>query len=132
MSTIKLSVTIELPGSQMVTSQECDQNPKKKLDYCDFNKILLNIKHYDKKTKKSFYRIEPLYFYTRKCIPAHQSINMTEEAFTYMTSTMCPEWYPFGLSKWKKLTPTERLELHLDRTCKALRGTSYTYTVFGD
>ena len=128
MSTAKLSVTIELQGSTMMTPQECGENPE---NY-NSNKVLLSVKHYDKKTKKSFYKIEPLLFKTRKCIPAHQSINMNDEAYEYMTSQSCPEWYPLGISKWKKLSPQERLELHLERTCKALNGKSYTYIVFGD
>lgn len=128
MTTIKLSVTIELQGNTMMSPQECGKNPE---NY-NWNKLLLSVKHYDKKTKKSFYKTEPLHFQTRKCIPAHQSINMSQEAYDYMTSQSCPDWYPLGINKWKKLSPTERLELHLERTCKALRGTSYTYVVFGD
>jgi hypothetical protein len=112
----------------MMTPQVCGENPE---NY-DSHKVLLSVKHYDKKTKKSFYKIEPLSFRTRKCIPAYQSIKMNEEAYDYMTSIACPEWYPLGISKWKKLSPQERLELHLERTCKALNGKSYTYIVFGD
>lgn len=128
MSTIKLSVTVELQGSTMMTPQVCGENPE---NY-DVNRVFLSVKHYDKKTRKSFYRTEPLFFETRKCIPAHQSINMSEEAYEYMISQACPEWYPLGISKWKKLSPEERLELHLERTCKALNGKSYTYVIFGD
>lgn len=128
MVTIKLSVTIELQGSKMMTPQECGENPK---NYDD-NKLLLSVKHFDKKTKKFYYRTEPLNFKTRKSVPAQQSINMSDEAYEYMTSQACPEWYPFGINKWKKLSATERLELHLDRVCKGLNGKSYTYVVFGD
>lgn len=128
MSTIKLSVTIELPGSTMMTPQECGKNPN---NY-DKHLIILSVKQWDKRTKKAFYKREPLVFKTRKCFPAQQSINMSEDAYNYMVSASCPEWYPFGISKWKKLSPTERLEIHLDRTCKALNGKSYTYVVFGE
>lgn len=128
MSTIKLSVTIVLPGSTMMTPQECGENPENYKKH----KILLNVKRYDKKTRKNFFRTEAVVFRTRKCIPANQSINMTEEAYEYMTSTVCPDWYPEGINKWKKLPKTERLELHLERTCKALGGVSYSYIVFGD
>ena len=128
MSTIKLSVTIELQGRKMMTPQECGQNPKNYNSHL----VMLNVRHYDKKTKKSFYRMEPLAFTTRKCVPAMKSINMSDEAYDYMTSQSCPEWYPQGINKWKKLSKEERLELHLDRTCKAFDGKSYTYTVFDD
>ncbi len=128
MVSIKMSVTIELLGSKMMTPQECGENPE---NY-DNNKLLLSVKNFDKKTKKFFYKTEPLTFKTRKSIPANQSINMSDEAYEYMTSQACPEWYSFGISKWKKLSATERLELHLDRVCKGLGGKSYTYVVFGD
>lgn len=128
MSNIKLSVTIELPGSTMMSPQECGENPE------NYNRvrILLSVKHWDKKTKKAFYKVEPLEFKTRKCVPAQQSINMTDEAYEYMTSQACPEWYYLGVGKWKKLSKIERLEQHLERTCKALKGISYTYVVFGE
>ena len=128
MSTTKLSVTVELQGSTMVSSQECEQNPE---NY-EQNKLMLSVKHYDKKTRKYFFRTEPLYFNTRKCIPAHQVLNMSEEAYNYMTSQACPEWYALGINKWKKLSELDRLEAHLDRTCKFLGGSSYTYHIFGD
>ena len=128
MSTTKLSVTVELQGSTMMTPQVCGENPE---NYNE-EKVIIPVKQYDKKTKKVFYRNEPLTFRTRKCIPAYQSINMSEEAYEYMTSQACPEWYPLGIGKWKRLSKKERLELHLERTCKALNGVSYSYVVFGD
>ena len=129
MVSIKLSVTIELQGGTMMTSQECDKNPQENYKR---NFMLLDVKHYDKKTRKSFFRREPLIFNTRKCVPAHQCINICEEAYEHMISQSCPEWYFMGINKWKKLSPEERLELHMENLCKALNGKSYTYVVFGD
>lgn len=130
MSNVKMSVTIELPGSTMMTPQECGENPK------NYKKQVqvLSIKAYDAKAKKSSFKKEKIEYRTRKCIPAYQSINMTEEAYEYMISSLCPEWYaPMGgINKWKKLPIKERLQLHLDRTCKSLGGISYTYVVFGE
>ena len=130
MADAKMSVTIELQGSTMMTPQECGENP----DNYDRNFMLLSVKSYDKKTKKFFFRKEPLEFKTRKCIPASQVIKMSTEAYEYMTSISCPEWFipKGGISKWKAMSPEQRLEAHLDRTCKALGGKSYTYVVFGD
>ena len=128
MSTTKLSVTIELQGSTMMAPQVCGENPE---NY-DVHTMPLSVRNYDKKTRKVFYKTEPLSFKTRKSIPAYQSINMSDEAYDYMISQSCPEWYPLGARKWKQLSPKMRLELHLERTCKALNGKSYTYVVFGD
>lgn len=130
MSNVKMSVTIMLPGGTMMAPQECGENPK---NY-DRNVITLSVKHFDKKTKKSFFRNEPLEFKTRKCNPVPQVINMSEEAYEYMTSAMCPEWFiPMGgISKWKKLSANERLDFHLERTCQAMGGISFDYVVFED
>ena len=130
MADVKLSVTIELPGSTMMTPQECGENPE---NY-DRNWMLLSVKTFDNKTKKYFYRKEPLEFKTRKCKPATQVIKMSQEAYEYMTSTMCPEWFVYqgGIHKWKQFTPEQRLELHLERLRKAVGGRAYTYVVFGD
>lgn len=130
MSDLKLSVTIELQGSVMMTPQECGENPE---NY-NGHTTVLNVKHYDKKTKKSFYRKEVVKYQTRKCIPAYQSINMSQESYDYMTSTACPEWFmpKGGLKIWKNLSKKQRLEEHLTRTCEALNGKSYTYIVYDD
>ena len=131
MSTVKLSVTIVLPGSVMMTSQECEENPQENYDR---NFMLLQVKKYDYKTKKSYFKKEPLEFKTRKCKDATQVIKMYEEAYEYMTSVACPEWYlPMGgINKWKKLSKEQRLEEHLNRLCKAMGGKSYTYAVYPD
>ena len=132
MSDIKLSVTITLPGSVMMSSQECEKNPKENYDR---NFITLSVKRIDPKTKKEFFRNEPLEYKTRKCKTAQQVIKMCDEAYEYMTSPVCPEWFNSsygGPSRWKKLMKEDRLEYHLDRLCKSFGGTSYTYAVYTD
>lgn len=129
MSTVKLSVTIVLPGSTMMSSQECDENPKE-----NYNKhrVLLSVKHFDKKTRKTFYKKEAIEFQTRKCIPAQQVLKMSEEAYKAMVSEMCPVWFMPNVSKWKRLSKEARLHEHLDRLCESMQGLYYTYAVFDD
>lgn len=131
MADAKLSVTIMLPGSNMMTSQECEENPTENYKR---NLLILSVKHYDSKAKTSFYKKEPLVFLTRKSVPAQQVLKMSNEAYEYMISGSCPEWFipQGGISKWKHMNAEQRLEAHLTRTCKALGGLSYTYTVFND
>lgn len=63
-------------------------------------------------------------------VPASKSIKLTVDAYNYMTSSERPEWY---LKKdWGLLSPTQRLELHLQRTCEHERGKSFTYNVLED
>lgn len=128
MNNIKLSVTIVLPGSTMMTSQECEQNP---MNYND-NFLLLTVKKYDPKTKKTYFKKEPLNFKTRGCYDAQQVIKMSDVAYDYMTSSMCPEWYPFGINQWKRLPAEARLKEHLNKVCKDLKGKSYSYIIFDD
>ena len=115
----------------MMTSQECDKNPRN-----NYKKvcIMVSTKHVDKNTKKIFTKNEPLEFYTRKCITAQQVLRMCDEAYEYMTSAICPEWFfPIGgPNQWKNLSKTQRLEYHLDRVCASLGGINYTYDIYKD
>lgn len=63
-------------------------------------------------------------------VPCSKNIKMTYDAYDYMTSTEIPVWY--HKKDWKRLTPTQRLELHLQRTCNANNGTSFTYSILED
>ena len=63
-------------------------------------------------------------------IPASKSIKLSYEAYKYMTSKEVPEWY--FKKDWLRLSPIQRLELHLDRIKEANHGTSFTYSVLED
>lgn len=63
-------------------------------------------------------------------VPCNKSIKMTYDAYEYMTSTEMPAWY--HKKDWKRLTPIQRLELHLQKTCDANGGTSFTYSILED
>lgn len=132
MSNIKLSVNITLPGSVMMTSQECEENPK--VNY-DRNFMTLSVKETLPKSKKVSYRSIPIEYKTRKCKTAQQVIKMCDEAYEYMTSNSCPEWFNStygGPMRWKRLSKIERLEYHLDRVCKSVGGSSFTYNIYPD
>lgn len=131
MSNLKLNVTIVLPGSTMMTSQECDKNPEK--NYTTHT-MMVQVKKLDKKTKKPYYVKEPINYQTRKCVEAKQVINMYDEAYNYMTSSVAPSWYNpgYGNRTWKGLSKRQRLEEHLYMICKSLGGTSFSYVVFDD
>lgn len=123
MSEIKISVSVTLPGSVMLTQDEAAHLEKEKagLGY-DMTKLKVEGKKGD---------TEILHIRTRKCKPCSQSINMSKEAYEYMTSKdgCPPSVKPYV---WAKTSKKLRLEAHLDLVCKALRGTSYTYKVFDD
>lgn len=132
MNDVKLSVTIVLPGSTMISSQECDKNP---FENCIKDSFSLAVKRFDKKTKKSFIKKETYVIYLRKSVPCKQVINMNSDAYENMTSITCPEWFTpalGGINRWKKLSIKERLEYHLERLCSSFNGISYEYVVFND
>ena len=144
MSEIKLSLSIELQGSTMFSKEECLKTTQKVIERKTksgkvFKKtIYVQTEDLDKMTKGSV-RItdkngknpEIITFHTRKCKPATQTINMSKEAYDYMTSkdSCLPNIKSYV---WAKMNKKQRLEAHLDLVCKALKGTSYTYKVFDD
>lgn len=63
-------------------------------------------------------------------VPCSKSIKMTNDAYEYMTSKEMPAWY--HKKDWARLTPIQRLELHLKRTCLHENGESFTYSILED
>lgn len=123
MSEIKISVSITLPGGVMLTQAEAKQLEKEKAG-TGFDITKLKVE--DKKGNKDVLSIK-----TRKYKSCSQSINMSKEAYDYMTSkdSRLPNIKSYV---WAKMNKKQRLEAHLDLVCKALKGTSYTYKVFDD
>ena len=121
----KISLTIELEGSTLVRKSEPeiikysvtkkDLEPNKKWKGKDGLKIVRNarFKHYSLIAK-----------------PASQHINISVEAYRYMTSNECPYWAKPKI--WAMMSETQRLEAHLQRICEHVGGKSFTYEVLGD
>lgn len=65
-----------------------------------------------------------------EAVPVSKRINLTVDAYNYMTSAERPEWY--FKKDWVLLSPIQRLELHLQRTCEHNGGKSFTYSVLED
>lgn len=62
---------------------------------------------------------------------AKLKITMCKEAYDYFISSSCPSWYR-NLKEWKKMKETQRLELHLARTCSHYGGKSFIYQIIED
>lgn len=144
MSEIKLSLSIELRGSTMLSKEECLKTTQKVIERKTktgkvYKKTIeVQVEDWDKMDKHTMQVTGPngsdpetITFHTRKCKPATQSLNMSKEAYDYMTSkdSCLPNIKSYV---WAKMNKTQRLEAHLDLVCKALKGTSYTYKVFDD
>lgn len=120
----KVIVSITLPGRIMFNQKEAEalEEAQPSSGFDKHKKIAENLNNKDKKV---------IHYYTRKCKPAYQSVNLTKEAYLYMIDKFsCPEWEKNN--KWHTMSKKERLESHLQRLIEHLRGTSFTYTVFVD
>lgn len=125
MEDIKLSLTIVLPGSTMMSEQECSKNPQ---NYNHFSMVV------GSKNDK-----QHIHFSTRKCKPAMLVMNMGIDTYNYMTAKSknrradaanCPGWSRPDI--WYPLSSEERLKKHLHRIVSDRKGISYTYAVFED
>lgn len=65
-----------------------------------------------------------------EAVPASKRINLTVDAYNYMTSAERPEWY--FKKDWVLLSSIQRLELHLQRICEHNGGKGFTYSILED
>lgn len=124
-NTTKIFLTIELEGSTLVRKGE-------KVHKYILTRKDLNPKYKGKKGKDVVkwgeYKTPLL-----EAKPCFQHINMTAEAYEYMTSKEIPEWANFKVRRaWTSWTKQQRLEYHLQRTCEHFGGKSFTYEVLED
>ena len=136
MSNVIGRLRIELPGRQMRSEQECSEQLTDKSgkivtqpipDMNDYNPVELKVKVNDKKTHKSYMKAETLHIYTRKCIPAIQSMPITEEFYRGCLGT------PIGkvsLKQWRKMAEDIRLKMHMEEVAATFNGKFIDYTVF--
>lgn len=127
MQAIKVTLNVTLPGGVMISREEARKSPKM-MDHS-----IINIKYpkYVKASKKKELITETLHIFTRKCIPAQQSLNISLESYQWMISK---ESYPYYIRKksWENMSKKERLEVHLADLCKDFGGIKYTYEILPD
>lgn len=146
MNETKLRLSLSVPGAQLLSPQECGENPKD-----SFNTHIIPISYHTKKGK--FIR-ENITVKTRKHKLVKQSISISKDAYNYMIDPECPPdgrtakkvyitktiKQPNGKPKkvtkestvWAQYTIKQRLEWHLSRIAADLRAVSFTYEVFED
>lgn len=125
MNETKLTANFELPGSTMFGKEACQKSPKELTEY---NCLIVEDKV--QKGKKIKHKKEKLVFFTRKCIPILQVINMSEEAYQYMISNEVPSFS--NRSTWMKMSKEQRLVAHLNETATHLGGKLASYCVYPD
>lgn len=130
---IKVSLNLTLQGRVMLSSQECDKNPKQNYD---IHKLFVQ------KTDNPKDGMELITYRTRRYNTAKQSINMNSETYDYMLDTpTTPKlakivWSnPSGTKTkraWDFLSKEDRLKHHFDQIAQDLHAISYTYEVIED
>lgn len=125
MNEIKVSVSIILRGSILLTQEEAETLEKEQPN-SGFEKHTQVVENPENRKDR-----QVIHYQTRKCRPASQSVKLCKEAYLHMIDKdECPEW--MKISKWAAMSKKERLEAHLQRLTEHLGGLSYTYEVFDD
>lgn len=122
MNDVKVSLSIILQGGVMYSQEQAKALEKEKVGtgYDTFNMRVEDLKDGKKDA-------ETITVKTRKCKPAGQSLNLSMDAYDYMTGKEAP--YFVKAKDWKRLTKKQRLEAHLKRIVEELGGVSFTYAV---
>lgn len=123
MSEIKVSLSLELQGSTMLSEQECSRNSKKKKDCYDY--FRMEVADANGKNK------EVINVAVRKSKTVKQDIKLSKEAYDYMTDkAICPN--PKLKKEWEKFTVNQRLQYHCGQIAEALGAIGFSFEVFDD
>ena len=125
---VKLSLSIKLPGSVMYS-----QEGAKALEHqglAGFKKHNLVVEMHKRMGKKVKVDKETIHFKTRNTIPAIQNINLSKDAYDYMTSKECPSF--ITPKDWSRMSKIKRLEAHLAEIAESRGGTVLHYHIFED
>lgn len=127
MSEIKVRLSMTVPGAGMLSSQECEKNPKE-----SYNVTKLLIKNGKGKNSTELIKVA-----TRKNKTAKQSISITKEAYDYMVSdefnSNCSSLlFKYPKHVWLKMTSEQRLEAHLSIIAESFNAIGFTYEVLDD
>lgn len=143
---IKLSLTVTVPGAVPFSKQLCFKNST--IEDKKGRPVTIEapiegmtepftawVPMWNKQLNKAESRRTTLHICKRR--PAHQTINMSTQAYQYMIDgNYCPEWFYVpgknASKEWKSLSQTQRLELHLARVAADLGGEIDSYFVAED
>lgn len=138
MNDIKLRLSLCIQGAQMLSKQECLENPKE-----SYNTSKVNIEYSVGKGKKKKIKKDTLIIKTRKSKTVKQNINITSESFNYMISGSEPPtpkyaraigYKPNGtpISLWSTMSVAQRLQAHLNLIAEHFNASSYSYEILDD
>lgn len=128
----KLSLTLVLPGSIMVSQQVAENKPK---ELTEEHKMFF--KNYKSKKNKG---PEVIIFRTRKSIPARQVLKMSQEAYEAMLEESTSPKYNKIVAKvkgkpirvWDTMSEDARIKKHCELIAHDRGAIDFSYNVLGD
>lgn len=120
----KIRLSLLVPGAGMLSSQECEENPKESYDE---HRLHINVSKDKGKHKKEVKQV--IVVKTRKQKTATQSISISKEAYDYMVETAPSSKLQ---RTWNFIPVRERLKAHFDQIAHDLCAIDYTFEIFGD
>lgn len=118
------SLRIEVPGTKVWSEQECSEN----LNLCNTYKTYVNVKKFDKKTKKHFFTKECIEYTIPKCKGIIKVMPLTDVAVKAMIE-MAPAGCPISRTQWKKLPVKEKLMWHFKDIAHDAGGKVYDFNL---
>jgi hypothetical protein len=120
----KISLNLLVPGTKILSSQECEENPKNSYDEHKVSIYFTVGKGKNQREKHEFISIK-----TKRTKLVHQNINICYDAYRYMLSTPTS---PKLAKIWNNLSIDEKLRKHFNLIASDLKAVSYSYKVFND
>ena len=138
MNDVKVRLSLCIQGAQMLSKQECLENPKE-----SFNTEKMTLVYTVGKGKKAKTKKDVLVIKTRKSKLIKQNINICSEAYYHMTSASEPPTSKYAravgykhngdpISLWSTMNVNKRLEVHLSLIAEHFNAPSYSYEILED
>ena len=128
----KLSLTLVLPGSNMVSQQVAENKPE---EFTEEHKMFF--KSYKSKKDKS---PNVIVFRTRKSIPARQVLKMSQEAYKAMLEESTSPKYDKVIAKvkgklirvWDTMSEDARIKKHCELIAHDMGAIDFSYNILDD
>lgn len=136
MSEIKVRLSLHMPGAQRLSWEEAQKHPKESYDV-----FPIKVESTDKRGKTHY---ERLVIKTRKNRIIKQSVQLSKEAYDYMTSDEVPDHklgkrVPFRrngkrvmVPVWETYSDSQKLEWHFKKIADSLGAVGFNYEILED
>lgn len=124
MTEIKVRLSLNVPGAQLLSEQECSENPKESYNE---HKVLAK---FTKGKGKSAKKIKKLFIIkTRKQKTVIHNMSICKEAYYHMLKTPTSDKM---FKMWNTLSEHEKLKAHFDLIAHDFHAVSYSYKILDD